>query len=138
MTTDVTPEEEARFMERHARQLRGAPSLAEVRAEVEAGKARPEELVRLQRMARHDVILGKHVAAYGRAEGVERFKAYWYGQGPDFGALEAEAQKAYGVSYVSLCCDRKRAVLTSVTAAKAEPLEAAQSPRRANIPRRGC
>jgi hypothetical protein len=86
--THVTPAEEARHMDKYARQMEGAPSLTEVRKAVKAGKKPESVLVYLRRRARHDVILGKHVAAYGRAEGVERFKSYWYG-GPDVEVLNA-------------------------------------------------
>jgi len=118
--THVTPAEEARHMDKYARQMEGAPSLAEVQKAVKDG-AKPERvLAHLRRRARHDVIFAKHLAAYPRAEAVERFKAYWYGKGPDFDALEAKAQEVYGVPYVSLCCERKRAVFAAVVTARAE------------------
>jgi hypothetical protein len=112
-------------------------------ADVVAEKGADSTVVRhIERQANHHATFFRMMRAGREAgltkeESLRQFKDYWYGEGPDTAALEEAAQKAYGVSYASLCCDRKRAVAASVAAAKAKPLEAAQSPRRANIPRRG-
>ena len=62
------------------------------------------------RQADHQVTLREFVAQYGRREGIERFKAFWYGNIPDADALNAIAQHYYGKVYAALCCGEKRAV----------------------------
>jgi hypothetical protein len=94
----------------------------------EKGKGSPV-VAHIERQANHHatffgMMRAGRDAGLTKEESLRQFKAYWYGEGPDTAALEEAAQKAYGVSYVSLCCDRKRAVAASVAAAKAEALEA--------------
>jgi hypothetical protein len=112
-------EEEARYRERHARQLPLAPTYDELAEAVEGGRVPERVLVSVKRRANHDAMLAAYVRLYGREQGIPAFRAYWYNTGPDAAALDAEAQRAYGVPFASLCCDRRRAVLQSVRAAEA-------------------
>jgi hypothetical protein len=57
------------------------------------------------------------IMARARRRGIEAFKAYWYGSGPDAAALDAKAREVYGVPYSALCCDRKRAVVAAIATA---------------------